>query len=385
MIEYFLLMQLRNPMFFYALDLNDDDQLRNIFWIDGRSRMACTYFSDVITFDTTYLTNTYQMPFAPFAGVNHRGQSILLGCALLSNEKIKSFVWVFKAWLESNGNKASKAIITDQDKAMEVAIAEIFPNARHRWCLWHIMKKIPEKIGHICSKYLDFIDDFHGCIYDSITTHEFEERWDQILKNYEECNDNEWMKSLYDSRLKWAPIFLKDTFFAGMSSSQRSESIHHFFDGFVQSKTTLGEFIDKYIVALGSRYDAENEADVKTMETAPFLRTSSPFEKQASSIYTRGIFKKFQEELMEIASCVPTIIHDDDKKLTMRIKSFENIKVKHVDKIIAKEFTVSVDRTEDLVACTYKSFEFRAYLCRHTLVVLQFAGIVRIPERYILK
>ncbi|MQM20512.1 hypothetical protein Taro_053533 [Colocasia esculenta] len=121
------------------------------------------------------------------------------------------------------------------------------------------------------------------------------------------------------------------------------------------------------------------------METAPFLRTSSPFEKQASSIYTRGIFKKFQEELMEIASCVPTIIHDDGKKLTIRIKSFENIKVKHVYKIIAKEFTMSVDQTEYLVACTCKSFEFRCYLCRHALVALQFAGIARIPERYILK
>ncbi|MQL77566.1 hypothetical protein Taro_009980 [Colocasia esculenta] len=121
------------------------------------------------------------------------------------------------------------------------------------------------------------------------------------------------------------------------------------------------------------------------METAPFLRTSSPFEKHASIIYTRGIFKKFQEELIEITSCVPTIIHDDDKKLTMRIKSFENIKVKHFEKIIAKEFTVSVDRTEDLVACTCKCFEFRGYLCQHALVALQFAGIARIPERYILK
>ncbi|MQL79143.1 hypothetical protein Taro_011590 [Colocasia esculenta] len=88
---------------------------------------------------------------------------------------------------------------------------------------------------------------------------------------------------------------------------------------------------------------------------------------------------------MEIASCVPTIIHDDDKKLTMRIKSFENIKVKHVHKIIAKEYTVSIDRTEDLVAYTCKSFKFRGYLCRHALVALQFAGIARIPERYIMK
>jgi hypothetical protein len=28
---------------------------------------------------TTYLTNRYDMPFAPFVGVNHHGQSILLG------------------------------------------------------------------------------------------------------------------------------------------------------------------------------------------------------------------------------------------------------------------------------------------------------------------
>ncbi|MQM19730.1 hypothetical protein Taro_052746 [Colocasia esculenta] len=57
---------------------------------------------------------------------------------------------------------------------------------------------------------------------------------------------------------------------------------------------------------------------------------------KASSTYTRGIFKKFQEELMEIVSYVPTIIHDDDKKLTMRIKSFEKKKVKHVNKSLQR-------------------------------------------------
>lgn len=36
-------------------------------------------FGDVVTFDTTYLPNKYGMPFARFVGVNHHGQSILLG------------------------------------------------------------------------------------------------------------------------------------------------------------------------------------------------------------------------------------------------------------------------------------------------------------------
>ena len=55
------------------------------------------YFGDVITFDTTYLTNPYKMSFAPFVGVNHHGQSILLGCGLISNENVDIFVWLFES------------------------------------------------------------------------------------------------------------------------------------------------------------------------------------------------------------------------------------------------------------------------------------------------
>ena len=52
-------------------------------------------FGDVITFDTTYLTNKYDMPFALFVGVNHYGQSILFGCRLLSNEDTETFSCIF--------------------------------------------------------------------------------------------------------------------------------------------------------------------------------------------------------------------------------------------------------------------------------------------------
>jgi zinc finger SWIM domain-containing protein 3 len=37
-----------------------------VFWADLRCRVAYEYFGEVITFDTTYLTNKYDMPFAPF-------------------------------------------------------------------------------------------------------------------------------------------------------------------------------------------------------------------------------------------------------------------------------------------------------------------------------
>ena len=89
--KYFVQMQKRNSEFYYVMDLDDECQLRNVFWADTRSRAAYEYFGDVITFDTTYLTNKYDMPFAPFVGVNHHGQSVLLGYALLSNEDTETF------------------------------------------------------------------------------------------------------------------------------------------------------------------------------------------------------------------------------------------------------------------------------------------------------
>ncbi|XP_042426267.1 protein FAR1-RELATED SEQUENCE 5-like [Zingiber officinale] len=122
--NYFCRMQSRNSNFFYVIDVDEDSRIRNIFWADARSRAAYDSFSDVITFDTTYLTNSYDMPFAPFVGVNHHGESILLGCGLISKEDSETFIWLFKSWLTCMRGRAPRAIITDQCKAMEIAILE---------------------------------------------------------------------------------------------------------------------------------------------------------------------------------------------------------------------------------------------------------------------
>ncbi|KAL2498627.1 Serine/threonine-protein kinase OXI1 [Abeliophyllum distichum] len=52
------------------------------------------------------------MPFAPFVGVNHHGQSTLLGCGLISNEDTQTFTWLFRTWLECMEGKAPIGIIT---------------------------------------------------------------------------------------------------------------------------------------------------------------------------------------------------------------------------------------------------------------------------------
>ena len=84
LLSYFSRIKEQNCNFIYDIDIDDKFHLRNVFWVDARSRATYESFGDVGTFDTTYLTNKYEMPFAAFVSVNHHGQTYLLVCGLLS-------------------------------------------------------------------------------------------------------------------------------------------------------------------------------------------------------------------------------------------------------------------------------------------------------------
>ena len=86
--KYFKKIQVENDGFFFSLDLDEERRLKNVFWADPRSNATYKDFRDVVTFNTTYLINKYDMPFAPFVGVNHHDHYILLGCGLISHEDI---------------------------------------------------------------------------------------------------------------------------------------------------------------------------------------------------------------------------------------------------------------------------------------------------------
>jgi len=110
--------------------------------------MSYGYFNEVVVFDTTYKTNGYSLPFAPFVGENDHRQSIRPGGALIANETEESFTWLFTAWLQAMHGQKPGFIITGTFKG----VSSIY----HRLCMWHIMKKFPEKLAS-CETY----DMFH--------------------------------------------------------------------------------------------------------------------------------------------------------------------------------------------------------------------------------
>ena len=169
-IAYFKELKEKDPDFYWAMKLDEEDRVENLFWVDGPARKAYAKYNDVVSFDTTYLTNAYKMPCAPFIGINNHGQSIQFGCGFLRNELTDSFIWLFTTFLDAMGGVAPKNIITDQDFAMRAGIDSIFQLTRHRNCRWHIMKNARERpISKIVAENEELHAAFLDCIDNSWT------------------------------------------------------------------------------------------------------------------------------------------------------------------------------------------------------------------------
>ncbi|KAL8241984.1 hypothetical protein R6Q59_012286 [Mikania micrantha] len=367
--KFFVQMQSINSNFFYAIDVGEDLRLKNMIWADAKARYDYVNFCDVVSFDTTYIKNKYRMPLVLVIGVNQHYQFMLLGCALLSDESISTYSWVMQTWLTAMGGQAPKVVITDKDESLVSAVSQVFPSSKHCFCLWNIFGRISEALKHD-----NFMEKFEKCIYRSWTDEQFDKRWYKMVDRLGP-KDGDWMNSLYENRKQWVPVYMRGVFLAGMSTLQRSESVNCYFDKYVHKKTSVQEFVKQYESIIQDRYEEEAKGDSDTWNKPPPLKSPSPFEKHLSGIYTHAVFKKFQGEVLGASACMPKREAHVDMILTYRVSEFE----KNLD------FTVFYNESTSEVSCTCRLFEFKGYLCRHALIVLQICGLSVIPSQYILK
>uniref|UniRef100_A0A1J3DFE4 Protein FAR1-RELATED SEQUENCE n=1 Tax=Noccaea caerulescens TaxID=107243 RepID=A0A1J3DFE4_NOCCA len=374
MLEHFMEMQDKQPGFFNAVDIDCEKRIRNVFWVDAKAKHDYCSFSDVVLFDTFYVRNRYRIPFAPFVGVNHHCQYVLLGCALIGEESESTYSWLFRTWLKAVGGQAPGVVITDQGKLLSDVVVEVFPSARHCFCLWSVMSKIPEMVNPFVSQDDGFMESFRDCVHGSWTDEQFERRWSKMIGKFE-LNENEWVHSLFRDRKKWVPHYFHRISLAGMSGPQRSGSMASHFDKHMNSEATFKDFFDLYMNFLQYRCDLEAKDDLESQSKQPILRSSLAFEKQLSLIYTDAAFKKFQAEVLGIVSCQLQKEREDGTTAIYCVEDFEK----------RQNFFVALNEELMDMCCSCHLFEYQGFLCKHAILVLQNSDVSCIPSQYILK
>ncbi|KAI3916876.1 hypothetical protein MKW98_014337 [Papaver atlanticum] len=220
-----------------------------------------------------------------------------------------------------------------------------------------------------------------AAVYDSQTPEEFEQLWDWMLEAYD-LGDHKWLPDLYEEREMWVPCYLKIIFGEGMSSTQRSEGVNVFFDGYINVRITLKQFVEQFELALRDKVEKEKEADaVTSLKSIPIV-TEYPMEKQVRNLYTNSKFKEFQVQLLKMMYCNFNKIEVTPDGKVYNVQQDVWIEDNYYNKMI---FFITYNSEDCDIHCTCQMFAFRGIQCCHVLSVLSNNGVKELPDKYILR
>ncbi|KAG8384333.1 hypothetical protein BUALT_Bualt04G0107300 [Buddleja alternifolia] len=377
LLQHFVNKSNDKPLFYWNMQVDDDNRLMNFFFRDHQCRVDFEYFGDVFSVDTTYRTNIYDLICAPFVGINHHKQNVMFGLAFMSDKTESSFEWLFRTFLKSMGGKQPGTIFTDQCQAMMNAIDTVFPCAHHRLCQWHINQNAPSHLGSMNnnSGFKKLWNEFtHHCDYEE----EFEVTWEKMINDYN-LDGHNWLKGMYNLRRGWSTAFSNNKFSAGLLATSRSEGTNSVLKKAGNRTISLYSFVLNYEKVQKTWRANEKIEDTRCLHGKPVtILKNNPLLDHGANVYTLNIFNLFQVELFESLNIQlreqPS--HSGHFSRVFEMQSYgQNSKVRIV--------VFDVQKKE--IRCSCHKFESMGILCRHALRVFNCMNVHIIPEMSIKK
>lgn len=240
--------------------------------------------------------------------------------------------------------------------------------------MWHVRKHELEHLEGYRARFPSFEQAYRRWVR-SDTPVEFESRWANISHEFN-IEARSWLWTMYNKREHWVQCYLKDTFWAGMTTTGRSESMNAYFDGYANSNTMLNEFVAKYDKSVRARRDVEEREDLQTMNTQPTFSSTQPIKKATGERYTRRIFRKFQAEFIASNGCRHETLTKDACSGLYRVGQMEDDRRKWQ----VVQFTAYEGFR---VRCSCALSKTMGVLCQHALYVLKKKKVMELPDYYV--
>ena len=312
------------------------------------------------------------MIFSPFTGKDNHGKPVTFTAALLSDESTESYSWLFKNFVEAMG-PAPKMIVTDQDRGMRAAIRTVLVDTKHRWCMWHIMLKLTDKVPKKTLENEDLKKEIRACVWSElIEPVEFEETWMGIMERYG-LVDVDWFINMFENRKMWVPAYFRDFPMGSLiRTTSVSESENSFYKTFTRPRSNLVEFIMSFDHALAAQRNASSKLDYVDSTITPPFSTKMAMEKHASTMYTDHMFKTVQREMVAafFESSTDGVLKDDFSEIYT------------IKDIYGKSWVVTYLRSDESYSCSCKLYVREGFLCSHVFLVFKNRFVNVIPEKY---
>ncbi|KAL4391097.1 hypothetical protein AHAS_Ahas03G0211000 [Arachis hypogaea] len=302
-------------------------------------------FGDVVAFDATYKKNVYLSPLVVFSDVNHHNQTVVFAAALVVDEKEETYVWLLQQLQTSMKEKAPVSIIADDDRQIKSVIEQVFLEAHHRLCAWHLLQNTTSNIGKP-----KFTKMFRDCMLGDYEVGTFQRKWFEIVEKFGVA-DKRWVQDM-------------------------CEGLHVVISRYVKSRYSYTNFLRHFHRCLMFVCAKEVDANFECAKGDPVMTTNlKQLEQSAAENYTQVIFYLF----------VPIL----DMACTMRVVDPED-NVSYFIHIVSRYGTPGKDwhvvATSDMseVRCTCMRMECFGVPCEHIIAVLVLNNVHEIPRSLIL-
>ncbi|XP_059668508.1 protein FAR1-RELATED SEQUENCE 5-like [Cornus florida] len=374
LLDYLHRRQLEDPSFYYAVQFDINNHLTNIFWADTQMMVDYVHFGDVIFFDTTYRTSKNSQPFAPFVGVNHHIQTVFFGAALLYDETLESFEWLFRTFVAAMSGQKPKIILTDEDATIDKAVKSVLPETCHQICVWQIYQNALIYLSHAFNGPGSFAKDFSSCIYDYEDEEDFIHAWKEMLTMYN-LQQNEWLMKIYKERSRWATACASHVFYADVEGTRLSEGFRRSFKDYMMPNLNMLQFLGHFERAVADQRWKELEASYDIFEQLPMLMGNVIMLKHVRDVYTPKVFEVFQREYEKCLNLIVNQCNSSTSLFEYKVSIYGQ----------SRACTVKFNSSNDTVVCNCMKFEFDGILCSHAIKVLDQRNIKVVPTQYILK
>ncbi|XP_019193895.1 PREDICTED: protein FAR1-RELATED SEQUENCE 5-like [Ipomoea nil] len=270
--------------------------------------------------------------------------------------------------------KIPMCVVTDQDPAMKIAIEQVLSKCRHRYCMWHIMTKVNEKLGGELAKDTEFRKKLNAIVWnEGIRSIEFEAAWKLLMDEYNLSN-HRWFCKIFGERENWIPAYFSDLPMCGLlRTTSRSEAENGVYGRFARPHSSLVEFYMQFESVLGTQRYRQDKLNANCEGHLPEFKTPLALERHIAQVFTITIFYELQKEIEAACfSCsVVGVRHDGDS-------THYDIEGEHNS--IA---TVNYKAGGAGTSCSCNLFRRIGLVCRHMFVVFRGAKLEQLPPEYI--
>ncbi|RYR28228.1 hypothetical protein Ahy_B01g052350 [Arachis hypogaea] len=174
---------------------------------------------------------------------------------------------------------------------------------------------------------------------------------------------------LFEDHYLWIPIYLDHHFWARMRSTQRSESMHAFFNKFITCNNSLIQFVKQYDNCLASREFSHRDTVCNKISNRCSI---------SACVYSQEV-QKVQAQFREKMNYITRSMHS-----TLGFTTYEVVE-QVSNSTFNKFFFFTYDTVSQEVKCQCLLFESSGILCHHSLSVLSFERVDKVALKYILE